>query len=485
MQSFGGRLPGKSERRCHPCARISEGGSAAPSSDVETNVAATLSWRENSIRVICDGQRPPLLQKMIVRARVVVTMDGPPIENGAVRVRGERIVEAGRFLELASGPDEIIDLGDHILLPGLINAHCHLDYTCLRGKISPPQSFADWIRAINAEKAKLSAEDYVASIKQGFAEAKQFGTATIANLTAFPELIAKIDVPIRSWWFAELIDVRNRAQPMENLTALSSQVFHADEFVDAAIERLEASPHRGLAPHAPFTASAGLYRRCEETAQRENFLLTTHLAESRDEMEMFHEANGSLYDFLKDIGRDMKDCGGTTPLEVFFHDLHGPNRDASTSLGMTPLWIIAHLNELLETDFDLLAKISQKFSIVHCPRSHAYFGHSDFQFERLRELGFNICLGTDSLASNDDLSLFAEMRMFRDQFRVQPEKVLEMATINPACALKQGDQFGKIRRHFLADMIALPFTKRQDIFETILNFVGKVPWIMLHGKISP
>jgi len=111
---------------------------------------------------------------MIVRARVVVTMDGPPIENGAVRVRGERIIEVGKFSELTSGTDEIIDLGDRILLPGLINAHCHLDYTCLHGKIPPSQSFADWIRAINAKKAKLSAEDYVASINQGFAKAKQF-----------------------------------------------------------------------------------------------------------------------------------------------------------------------------------------------------------------------------------------------------------------------------------------------------------------------
>ena len=88
---------------------------------------------------------------MIIRAQVVVTMDGPPIENGAVRVRGERIIEVGKISDLGDA-DEIVDLGDHILLPGLINAHCHLDYTCLHGKIPPTQSFADWIRAINAER---------------------------------------------------------------------------------------------------------------------------------------------------------------------------------------------------------------------------------------------------------------------------------------------------------------------------------------------
>ena len=407
---------------------------------------------------------------MILRARTVVTMDGPPIENGAVRVRGDRILEVGESSQLASSNDEIVDLGEHILLPGLINAHCHLDYTCLRGKIAPPQSFADWIRAINAEKAKLSAEDYVVSINQGLAEAKQFGTTAIANLTAFPELIAKTDEPIWAWWFAELIDVRNRAQ---NLTALSRQVSGVNGIVNRALEQLSAANQRGFAPHAPFTASANLYRCCEEIAQREKIFLTTHLAESREEMQMFREANGPLYDFLKEIGRDMSDCGGTTPLSRFA-DL----TDASAAQG----WIVAHLNEVSETDFDLLRK--RKFSIVHCPRSHAYFGHTDFQFERLRELDFNVCLGTDSLASNDDLSLFAEMRKFQERFHFEPQKILEMVTINPARALKQRDQLGKIRRSFMANIIALPFTKSPYIFETILNFVGKVPWIMLHGRIS-
>src|SRR5436190_23038162 len=114
-------------------------------------------------------------KEMIVRARVVVTMDGPPIENGAVVVSGDRVVDVGRFSEISSahGGEQIVDLGEQALLPGLINAHCHLDYTCLRGKIPRRESFTGWIRAINAEKAKLSPEDYVTSINQGFAEAKR------------------------------------------------------------------------------------------------------------------------------------------------------------------------------------------------------------------------------------------------------------------------------------------------------------------------
>src|SRR5207244_8335777 len=142
-------------------------------------------------------------RKMIVRARMVVTMDGAPIPNGAVRVTRNRIVEVGKFSAFAPDKDEIIDLGECVLLPGLINAHCHLDYTCLRGKIPREKSFTDWIRAINVQKSKLAPEDYVASINEGFAEAKRFGTTTIVNLTGFPELIQQLpDTPIRTWWYA-------------------------------------------------------------------------------------------------------------------------------------------------------------------------------------------------------------------------------------------------------------------------------------------
>src|SRR5262245_56026826 len=142
---------------------------------------------------------------MIIRARTVVTMDEPPIENGAVVVSGNRILDVGKFDEVkARNASKIVDLGEQALLPGLINVHCHLDYTCLRGKILPQKTFADWIRTINAEKARLSPKDYLSSINAGFAETKRFGTTTVANLTAFPDLVPQIHAPIRTCWFAEL-----------------------------------------------------------------------------------------------------------------------------------------------------------------------------------------------------------------------------------------------------------------------------------------
>ena len=407
---------------------------------------------------------------MIVRARTVVTMDGPPIENGAVVISGDRVLDVGKFPEVSGrhAGEEIVDLGEQALLPGLINAHCHLDYTCLRGKIPPQKSFANWIRAINAEKAKLSEQDYLASIADGFAEAKRFGTTTIANLTAFPELIPQVNPPIRTWWFAELIDVRNPNRTSD-LVELA---------IDAMKRARDSGGGIGLAPHALFTASANLYRRCEEIAQCENILLTTHLAEAREEMSMFHDASGPLYEFLKSIGRDMSDCGHETPFAWFA-------KIAGAPAGRTLIteWIVAHLNELAESDFELLEESTSKLHVVHSPRSHAYFGHSRFPFERLRSLGFNICLGTDSLASNEDLSLFAEMRAFqRSEPAFSPREVLEMVTVNAALALGKPQLVGRIRTNCFADLIAIPCSGAVDVFEQILAFDRPVDWMMVAGK---
>ena len=411
---------------------------------------------------------------MIIRARTVVTMDGAPIDNGAVAVSDDRIDDVGKFDEITSrNAGEIIDLGEQALLPGLINAHCHLDYTCLRGKIPPQKSFADWIRAINTEKANLSAKDYLASINDGFAEAKRFGTTTIANPTAFPGLIPKISAPIRTWWFAELIDVRTPDR--------------AGEIVELAIESLKSAHNWGLAPHALFTASKKLYRRCEEIARRNDILLTTHLAESLEETEMFRDASGPLYEFLKSIGRPMNDCGSKTPLARFL-DLIGrggsPNRPRAIEVNRPYLpWIVAHLNELIESDFDSLERSETRFHVVHSPRSHDYFKHSPFPFEKLRALGFNICLGTDSLASNENLSLFAEMRAFQKEFpSVPPEEVLQMVTVNPARALRQENALGRIQRGCRADLISIPCSGTDDVFAEIIAFEEAVDWILLNGK---
>ena len=141
------------------------------------------------------------------------------------------------------------------------------------------------------------------------------------------------------------------------------------------------------------------------------------------------------------------------------------------------------MNELAESDFELLKELTSKFHVVHSPRSHHYFVHSQFPFEKLRTLGFNICLGTDSLASNDDLSLFAEMRAFqRNEPGISPDKILEMVTLNPALALKQQNALGRIRPKFQADLISIPCNSSANLFEQIVAFNGPVNWMMVNGQ---
>ena len=208
---------------------------------------------------------------------------------------------------------------------------------------------------------------------------------------------------------------------------------------------------------------------------------------------MFHDASGPLYEFLKEIGRPMNDCGKSTPLELFLgafpstplppsQTLRRPRRIGSGRV--PPRCMVAHLNEVTDSDFDLLERLERRFHVVHSPRSHDYFKHSRFPFEKLRALGFNICLGTDSLASNESLSLFDEMRAFRrSEPGISPQKILEMVTVNPATALHQENALGRIRRGLRADLIAVRCNERDSPFEQILEFDGSVDWIMVNGKL--
>src|SRR5688572_3643490 len=402
---------------------------------------------------------------MIIRSRVVVPMAGEPIEDGAVVVEGNTVAAVGRFADVQRDHSaEVLDLGEQILLPGLINAHCHLDYTCLCGKIDRGLSFTDWIVAINAAKAALTEDDYVHSITAGLAEARKFGTTSLLNLEALPELLPRLPrPPLRVWWCAEMIDVRKPVNAHEIFEALRDSFRSRRDWLGGV----------GLAPHAPYTASAQLYADAAEIARTEGVPFTTHLAESYEEMQMFRDARGPAYDFLKSIGRAMGDCGEETPLSLVVRNQSVSER-----------WIVAHLNELTESDFGLL-KNAPKFHLVHCPRSHSYFGHAPFALGRLRELGFNICLGTDSLASNASLSLFAEMReLLRKERWLSPREVLEMVTVNAAAALGQRELVGQIRPGVLADLIALPaIDSTTDAYESIVRFDGAVSWMMANGEV--
>ncbi len=395
-------------------------------------------------------------------------MDGPPIENGAVAVDENSVVAIGTVRELGwlnAGP--VLDLGEVALLPGLINAHCHLDYSMMRHAISPPKSFTAWVQRINALKRSLDSSDYMAAIERGFRELQRWGTTSVCNIESFPELMTDMPPPpIRTWWFYEMIDIRHRIM--------------TEEVVAGALSFFGNRPHAfsrfGLSPHAPYTASPMLYDLANSCADTMTMLLTTHVAESREELEMFQHARGPLYGFMDSIGRPMNDCGNTSP----FGHLWGAG-------AINGNWLLAHMNELSEVDFDLLSSLPppERPSVVHCPGSHAYFGHSPFPFRRLHDLGINVCVGTDSLASTDSLSLFSELRrLCETEPWLTPQQLLETVTLNPARALRRTGRLGRIGPGASADFIALPVSGNlATIHDEIVHHREPIAWMMIDGKV--
>jgi cytosine/adenosine deaminase-related metal-dependent hydrolase len=404
---------------------------------------------------------------MILRARIVVPISAAPIDDGAVVVSGNTIAAVGSFAEIsAAHAGEVIDLGDRVLMPGLVNAHCHLDYSMMRRAIQPQRSFTGWIQRINALKRTLGPDDYRAAIERGLAELQRWGTTTVANIESFPELLTEMPAsPLRTWWFLEMIDLRHLVPTEEvvsgTLAFFETQSSHLGGF--------------GLSPHAPYTASGPLYELASQAAEKLRMPVMTHVAESREEWEMFRHARGELYEFMLRLDRWMEDCHqGRTPLQhVFNHTAFGSH------------WILAHMNELDDEDLTLLASIPRRErpSIVHCPGSHRYFRHAPFRLAKLLELRINVCLGTDSLASTHSLSMFAEMRMLAEQESwLHPADIVAMATLHGARALNINA--GKIEPGALADLIAIPHDATvSNVHAAILANRQPVAWMMIDGKI--
>jgi cytosine/adenosine deaminase-related metal-dependent hydrolase len=393
-----------------------------------------------------------------LRARMVLPIDGSPIENGAVLVRGNRIAWVGPWARRPWFAGAATDLGDVALLPGLINAHCHLDYTILRGLIPKQATFADWIEKINALKRSMSEVDWKKSVQAGIDESVRFGTTTILNVAAYPHLKDSFPCPSpRIFWLEEMIDLREAQNP-------------ADRIDD---DRIYPTPRKtgwGLSPHAPYTASPSLYVATDSLAKRFQFAVpvTTHVAESSEEREMFESASGPLFDLLQRLGRSMSDCGEGNLFYRLVRDgmLKAP-------------WILAHANWVED---DVAPRCAEAgMSVVHCPRCHEYFQRNRFPLEVWQEAGVRVCVGTDSLASNYDLSLLAELRQFRKTHPGLPaEKLLRMVTRDAAIP---GSRLGAITKGAPADLIAVPISGAEDAFEEVIGWKGAIPWTMVDGEM--
>ncbi len=408
---------------------------------------------------------------MILRARTLLPVSQPPIENGAVLVVGNRIRAVGPWTELkVEVRQEISDLGDVILLPGLINAHCHLDYTDMAGALPPPKSFTDWIPLITAAKTGWSYSDYARSWLRGAHMLLRNGTTTVADIEIMPELLPEVwdATPLRVFSFLEMTGIRARRQP--------------GEILQEALEKIDSLSHARcsafLSPHAPYSTLPELLQSSAKVSRENRWPLCTHVAESEDESEMFVHARGRMFDWLQRNHRDNSDCGLGSPVSHLAR-----NRVLGKNL------LAIHANVLAHGDAALFGKY--RVNVIHCPRSHAYFCHPPFSRQKLAKAGANLCLGTDSLATvrktgkeTLELNLFEEMRTLTDSDKtISPADVLRMATVNGARALGLSGQVGELSRNAFADLIAIPaHAKKHELYEAVIAHTGPVSGSMIDGR---
>ena len=413
----------------------------------------------------------PLASRTLLRARLVLPLNQGPIADGAVRVLDRRIAEVGRWRDIARHTDEpTFDLGDVVLLPGLVNAHCHLDYTSMAGLFTPPKRFTDWIKLITSTKAEWGYSDFAESWLRGAKMLARTGTTTVGDIETLPELLPEVweATPLRVLSFLEMTGVKSRRDPRLIIRETLERVGQLRN------QRCLA----GLSPHAPYSTVPQLLQLSADAARRRGLRLCTHVAESAQEYEMFFEGRGEMFDWLRRSQRDMSDCGLGSPIEHLHR--HGV-------LGRDLLAV--HVNYLGRHDVSLLAK--HKVSVVHCPRSHFYFAHDPFPFKRLAAAGVNVCLGTDSLASvckrrreTVELDLFQEMRLFAQHHpEVSARRILRMATKNGARALGLEKKAGEIARGAFADLIAVPFKGRSsEVDDAVLHHTGPVNASLIDGE---
>ena len=409
--------------------------------------------------------------RLLLRARVVFPVSGPPIENGAVLVDQNRIRAVGSLNDLqGSAGVETRDLGEVILMPGLVNAHCHLDYTSMAGLCSPPKRFTDWIKLLTSTKAGWSYSDFAESWLYGAKMLVDSGTTTVGDIETLPELLPEVweATPMRVLSFLEMTGVKSRRKPRAILNETLERIGSLKHFRCVA----------GLSPHAPYSTLPELLRLSTTAAAKHGWRICTHVAESSQEFEMYTGAKGEMFDWLRRSERDMSDCGQGSPVQQL---------EKCGLLGENLLAV--HVNYLAENDAGLLAK--QKVHVVHCPRSHEYFAHAPFPFQDLLDAGVNICLGTDSLASVRKrpremikLDLFEEMRTFaRKHPKVPAERIVQMSTQNGARALGLAGKVGELASDAFADLIAIPFDgTAENVCEAIVNHEGPVSLSMIDGQ---
>ncbi len=405
------------------------------------------------------------------RAAWVVPIEGEPICDGIVSV-DQNIVTAVEPFHTGREYVNLIDIGDVAIIPGLINAHTHLEFSHLAKPLGQPgMRFTDWIRLVM--KSRYDSNDAHVkrnTVRRGLRESWQSGTWMLGEIATAP-------IAIEDYFGGEQLSASERLCAGENteIDRISKVVFHEqlgrssdqfDEkraavasFTEAAqsINATQSSPssfHAGISPHAPYSVHPQLLKRLCDTANEGNAALPVamHIAETKAERELLDSQSGEFVSMLKDFGV-WNESTFQPPTSIL---------DILKTLAKVQRSLIIHGNYLNEEEIDFIAQHSEKMSVVYCPRTHSYFGHEKHPLDRLIDAGINVAIGTDSRASNPDLNLLAELKCIAESFpQFSTTEILKMGTLNGAQALGVESTFGTIQVGRIAALTTIKLDSNQ------------------------
>jgi cytosine/adenosine deaminase-related metal-dependent hydrolase len=380
-------------------------------------------------------------------------MNREPIRDAAIAIQNERVAAVGPIRQLrGSFPAAAeTDLGNSILLPGLVNAHVHLDLTRPTDRTMPPPPFVDWVREVivwmtnEAHALHVGMNAVVAGMKQ----CVKFGVTSVGDVAArqMNQLRATIE-----------ISARQRGTSYGEVTAMAARRELLEDKIAAVVDgRAVCETLRaGISPHAPYSIEPAGYRRCLQVARENNLPLATHLAETPYEAEFLASHSGpfrELWEWLK---------GWDDRVPVF---TGGPIRYAK-SLGLLDYpTLLAHVNYCDDDELAILA--AGQASVVYCPRTHAYFNHPPHRWRDMLARGINVALGTDSAASSPDLNVLDDLRLVHSLAPDVPIPDLwRLITVNAAKAISRND-VGSLCSGNWADVVAVPSTSNDPLRELL------------------
>lgn len=372
-------------------------------------------------------------------ARWVVPVAGLPIADGAVTVEHGRIAYVGP--RAAAPANEVIDLGDAVLIPGLVNVHTHLELTAMRGFLEE-LPFRRWVlRLTKARAAVLNAELLLASAKAGIAEGLLAGVTTYADTCESGVVLqALVEMGVRGIMYQEVFGP-DPAQCDASMAGLTEKLTRLRALVTPRV-RL------GISPHAPYTVSDDLFAACARLAADEGWPVAVHLAESQAESQLVRDGRGMFGDALRARGISVAPRADSP---VFLLDRLGV-------LAQRPLLI-----HCVRTSAPDIARIARHdCAVAHCPVSNAKLGHGIAPLLALRESGVRVGLGTDSVAANNRLDLLDEARTAILMQRAASQRfdaitaaeILSMATLGGARALGIDNEVGSLEVGKRADLAA-------------------------------